>query len=122
MTAILRRLPFREVADEVSCELERLPVKPYQIIVWVSVTARNVVDLPRHAPRIPAILDTGHNHHFSIHERQLADWALLQRNLLPPRGTIKVEGATVPLHRATVWLHPNQPGFRDRFADQPAYR
>jgi hypothetical protein len=122
MTAILRRLPFREAADEVCCGLERLPVKPYQIIVWVSVTARDVLELPPHAPRIPAILDTGHSHHFSVHERHLADWAQLQRHLLPQKGTVKVKGATIPLHAAAVWLHPNQPGFRDQFADRPPYR
>jgi hypothetical protein len=122
MTAILRQLPFREVGDEVSCGLVRISVKPYQIVVWVSVTSRSVLELPPHAPRIPAILDTGQNHHFSIHERHLADWARVERDLLPQKRTITVEETAIPLHAAALWLHPNQPGFRDRFADQPPYR
>ena len=65
MTAILRRLPFHENADEVSVGLERVRIRPYQIIVWVSLSAKSVLELPPHAPRFPAILDTGHNHNFS---------------------------------------------------------
>lgn len=122
MTAILRRLPFQEKEDEVTVGLERLPVLPYQIIAWASVTARGVVDLPPHAPRILVILDTGHSHHFSIQERHLADWARVPLGLLPRRGTIRVDGREFPLHAAAVWLHPNRPGLRDQFADQPAYR
>jgi hypothetical protein len=40
MTAILRQLPFLEDEDEVAVGFERLLVRPYQIIAWVSVTPR----------------------------------------------------------------------------------
>jgi hypothetical protein len=36
MTAILSKLPFREEADEVSCGFERIPIKPYQVVLWVA--------------------------------------------------------------------------------------
>jgi hypothetical protein len=122
MTSLLRHLPFGEAADEVSCGRERVPVKPYQIIVWVSITARTVLELPPQTARLPAILDTGHSHHFSIDERHLADWAQVERNLLVQRRTIIVKGAPIPLHAAAVWLHPNQPGSRDGFANRLPYR
>ncbi len=64
MTAVLRNLPYRGDADEVSVGLERIPILPYQIIIWVSVTARTVLTFPPSAPRIPAILDLGHNHNW----------------------------------------------------------
>ncbi len=75
MAAILRNLPFRKDQDEVVIGRERVPIKPYQIIAWFSLTARNVVDLPPQAPRFPAILDIGHNHNFSIQQRHLVEWA-----------------------------------------------
>jgi hypothetical protein len=122
MTAVLRDLPYRDEADEVSVGLERIPILPYQIIVWVSVTARTVLSLPPSAPRIPAILDTGHSHNFSIHERHLAEWAGIPPKLLPRRGTITVANQGISLYLAAVWIHPNRPGCRDEFADQPPYR
>lgn len=121
MTAILRDLPFRERADEVSCGLERVPIKPYQIIVWVSLTARKVLELPPHVPRFPAILDTGHNHNFSIHERHIVDWARLSREQLPRRGRTTVDEEKISLHAAIVWIHPNVPGQRDQFTEQAPY-
>jgi len=118
MTAILRHLPFREEADEVSCGLERVPIKPYQIIVWVSLTARPVVELPPTAPRLLALLDTGHNHNFSLQDRHLAQWAGLDA-ALPRVGRIREGGRDLPLHAANVWLHPNLRGKRDAFSGAP---
>jgi hypothetical protein len=36
--------------------------------------------------------------------------------------TLKVEGQTIPLRDADVWIHLNRPGFRDQFAPQPPFR
>jgi hypothetical protein len=122
MTAILRRLPFTEIADEVSVDAERLVVKPWQIIVWVSITPRSALALPTQARRIPTIVDTGHNHYFSIDESQLLQWTRIPPSQLPQRGAVTLKGSTIPLHAAAVWLHPNLPGERDRFTDQPPLR
>ena len=121
MTSILRHLPFHERADEMSVGFERIPVHPYQIIVWVSLTARSILELPPNAPRFPAILDTGHGHNFSIHEQHLTNWARLSHDQLVQRGKTIVNGQEVPLHRARVWLHRNEPGKRDAIADQPPF-
>jgi hypothetical protein len=40
MTTVLRQLPFFETPTAVSVGSERVTIKPYQIIVWVSVTVR----------------------------------------------------------------------------------
>ncbi len=122
MTAILRHLPFFEQESEAAVGLERVRIKPYQIIVWVSVTARNVLELPPHAPRLPAILDTGHSHNFSIQHRHLTDWVQVQPDLLRQIGAITVEGQHVPLHDANVWLRRNLPRHRDLFSDELPYR
>jgi hypothetical protein len=122
MTAILRQLPFQEAEGEVHVELERIPVKPYQIVVWVSVTPRTVLDLPPNAPRIPAILDTGHSHNISIQRRHLAEWARVEEGALPPLGQIRQRDRLAPLRAAHLWIHPNVPGKRDEWSGAPALR
>jgi hypothetical protein len=96
MTAILHDFPFFQEATEVSMGLERLPIKAYQIIVWVSLTGRNVVELPPHASRLPAILDIGHNHNFAIQQRHLADGARLDVQTLGQIGAIRERGRRLP--------------------------
>lgn len=119
MTAILRQLPFQERADEVSVGLERIPIHAYQIILWASLTTRDILELPPQAPRFPVVLDTGHGHNFSIHERHLTNWAQLSLGRLPQRGETKVNDQPVPLYRTKLWLLPNEPGKRDAISDQP---
>jgi len=51
MTAVLRNLPYRAESDEAAVGLERIPILPYQIIIWVSITPRTVLRLPPSAPR-----------------------------------------------------------------------
>jgi hypothetical protein len=116
MSAILRRLPFKEVADELAVGLERIRIKPYQIIVWVSVTTRSVLELPGHAPRIPAILDTGHSDNFSIRREHLSRWAQLDEAALPQLRRIRDRGRLVPVHAANLWIHRNVPGKRDEYS------
>src|SRR5947209_11049540 len=100
---ILRQLPFSEISTSVEVAGEKVAVRPYQIIVWVSLTA---ADAPFDAaPRFPTILDTGHNHNFSIRENQLRRWAGLQTEQCPKAGAILVNRQEVPLRRAGVWIH-----------------
>src|SRR5262245_47876004 len=100
MTSILRRLPFLEREDEVQVGLQRVPIKPYQIILWASVTPRAILELPPLARRFPVILDTAHNHNFSISESQLAEWGGVQVASLAPRAWIRERGRHVPLYAA----------------------
>ena len=122
MSSVVRRLPFEERPEEVSVGLERIRIHPYQVIVWVSITTQETMELPSHSPRFPAVLDTGHNLNFSIREQQLSDWARLSRDQLPRRGSSVVNGEVVSLHAASVWIHPNHPGTKDVIADQPPFR
>jgi hypothetical protein len=117
MSFLLRHSPFREQANEAIVGLERVAIHEHQIIAWVSLTAQTVMELPPHAPRFPAILDTGHGHNLSIHERHLSDWARLTRGDLPVRGRSRVNGVETFLHAASVWIHPNRPGERDQLIE-----
>jgi hypothetical protein len=107
---ILSRLPFFEERSEVSTPDGILEVKPYQIIVMVSITARSVTELDPGAPRIPAILDTGHNHN-------LADSARATRPLgeVEGGGTGSDPRRECPSSaRACECLDPPEPAWDER--------
>jgi hypothetical protein len=65
---ILGRMPIFEENWDVPTPDSAEEVRPYQIIVRVSITAESVQGCPEDAPVIPAILDTGNNHHFAIRQ------------------------------------------------------
>jgi hypothetical protein len=110
MTAILRRLPYLEASTQVRVGQESVPVKSYQIIIWVSLGPPLLREWDARLPRLPAILDTGHNHYFSIQESHLRRWGGLHPESLPERRSIRERGQTVRLRRAILWLYRNRPG------------
>ena len=122
MTTILRRLPFFETPTAVSVGRERVTIKPYQIIVWVSVTARDQEILEPNTPRFPAVLDIGLSYNFAIGEVLLTRWAGLHPQSLRALARVRLSGLPADVRDAEVWLYPNQPGQRDRFTDQPPFR
>src|SRR5262249_2520938 len=87
---------------------ELVPVRPYQIVVWVSLGIQDVLD--KDAMRFPAVLDSGHTHNFSIRADLLSRWAGLQAEALGDLGSILVNRAQVPLRPAHLWVHRNQHG------------
>jgi hypothetical protein len=72
-------------------------------------------------PRFPAVLDTGFSHNFGIREEHLVRWAGIQPGYFRKIGDVHVSNVTVSLHLADVWVHRNQPGQRDEFADDPPF-
>jgi hypothetical protein len=104
---ILDRLPVFDNSWRTSSPGGPLEVRPYQIIITVSIASQDVVVLPENALRFPAILDTGNNHNFAIRHEQFQAWVGTD---LPRRGQVRVGGSLVPLHAATVWIHPNRSG------------
>lgn len=79
MSSIIRQCPFYSVATEATVAGQRVEIRPYQIILWVSLQTGATVSSP-----FPAILDVGHSLNFSIREEQLRDWA----NIVP--GALKL--------------------------------
>jgi hypothetical protein len=96
---ILDRLPFSEGPSEVVTPDGIAEVRPYQIIIMVSVVAKEWMELPPGTPGFPAILDTGNNHNFALRREHAEGWARLR---LPARGRIRVGGQDVPLVAARV--------------------
>jgi len=113
---ILQNLPFFEVPTDLHVPGAELRILHHQIVVWVSVTGPAAASLPAHAPRFPAVLDTGFNDNFLIQEQQLQSWAGINPSDLTITDRLSVGGLSIPLREANLWIHPNQPGSRDAFS------
>jgi len=118
---IIRNTPFFDGSTELTVRGQIVPIKPYQIIVWVSISQIGLRGLEPNTPRFPAVLDTGFNHSFVIHGQQLAQWAGLQPQQFKALDTITVYGEQSPLLAGNVWLYRNVPGKRDTFLGQPPF-
>jgi len=118
---ILRQLPFFREPTQIRFPGGPVSVRAYQIIVWISVTESAQGELEPTTPRLPAILDTGHTHNFSIREGHLMQWARVNPRLLPPLRRIRLFGQHVTLFEANIWLYPNRYGMRDEFAQESPY-
>jgi len=108
---ILDRLPVGEGRDRLNINGEALRTRPFQIIVQVSLS--DTLTWDARTPIIPALLDTGLNHNFSIQERHLVRWAGLHLAALPLLGAMREGSRTPSLRFAGVWIHRNQPGRQD---------
>jgi hypothetical protein len=101
----------RSVADPSSGATVRL--KPYQVLLWLSITHRGLSRLPVGTPRLPALLDTGHNHNLSLREEHLRSCGL--ETPWPWANTrLRVRDASgrereVPRLLVDVWLHADSP-------------
>jgi hypothetical protein len=95
----------------------RFRAKPFQIIVKISISVFATWD-PR-SPIIPALIDTGNNHNFSIQESHLIRWAGLQRGFLSRGHAIREGPRNAILHHADIWIHRNQSGLRDLRSNEP---
>ena len=113
---ILNRLPFSKNPSVVSTPDGVDEVKPYQIVVTVSLTAHRLMEPLAGSPRFPAILDTGLNHNLSIRREHLERGARLP---LRHRGRVRSVGDELPLLAGTVWIYPNRPGTTELSERQP---
>lgn len=111
MKHVLRYLPFSDAPASVAVGGEQVPIRAYQIIVWMSLTVRD--ELETEAGKFPVVLDTGHSHNFSIQECQLREWAGFEPTALPRLGEILVNRQEVPLVSADLWVHRNRPGLSE---------
>src|SRR5437867_12666575 len=109
---IVDRLPYFTHRTEVATGSEKVRIRPYQIVVSVSIGPVGQLNWDSRTPAFPAILEPGNNHNFSIHDRQLQRWAGISPQLLPAAGAVREHGNRVPLHLATIWVHRNVRGAR----------
>jgi hypothetical protein len=112
MPKIIENLPYFTEPTYENVGRETVQVKPYQVVVWVSLTVAELLEWVPAIPRFPAILDPGNNHNFSLQEVHLLHWARLALQDLQPLGAIMERGRRVRCYAANVWLHRNVPGMR----------
>jgi len=108
------RLPVDDLHHLLNIHGESLRIRPFQIIVEVSIS--DALRWDPHTPILPALLDTGNNHNFSIQDHQLSRWAGIQTQGLAFLGIIR-EGERAPsLRRAHIWIHRTARGKAGRSA------
>ncbi len=90
MPTILRQFPFFETHTTALAPGGSVTVRPYQIVVWVSLHPMGRPDLPPDAPRFPAILDSGHSHNFRTPDIRLC----LCERLMGLNGQLKAKAST----------------------------
>lgn len=114
-------MPFFDKSSEILVRRESVRLRSNQIILWLSLSRRAIpVGDPIRQP-FPAILDTGHTHSFSIHDRHLHEWCGIRRESLPSLGAINDRGTHVTLHPVLIWAHVNKRGQRDLITQQEPF-
>jgi hypothetical protein len=93
---ILDRLFVVDEHDRLNVHGEALSIRPFQIIVRVSLSEIAIWDA--RTPIIPALLDRGNNHNFSIQEHHVIRWAGVHPQGLPFLGAMR-EGSRAPYLR-----------------------
>lgn len=119
---IIHRLPIAEEARTISVQGDGVRIHPDQIIVWVSLHLADVLEWDPKTPRLPAILDTGNNHNFSIREDHLVRWAGIRPAAMGMLGGIRERGKAIPLRAASLWLHANRAGGTEAAVDRQPLR
>jgi hypothetical protein len=114
MTWIVNRCPFFDKETQVAVPEGTILVRPYQMVVWVSLRFREAESRP-----FPAVFDTGHSHNFSLGTEHLEEWAGVKKVDVLRIGAAKVNERPIALVRATLLLHRNVRGFRDELRGDP---
>jgi hypothetical protein len=113
---IIDRQPSHPARSEVWTPDGPALVKPFQIVVMVSLSLGDVLEPG--ARRFPASLDTGLNHNFAMRREHLDRWTALR---LPMRKPVTVRKQEVPLAAAHVWVYRNERG-TNTVSDLPPIR
>jgi hypothetical protein len=97
--------PYYSEKSKLAVRDEIVEVKAHQIIVWVSISSDESSEWDPRLPRLPAILDTGTTHNFSLTEDHLLAWAGIHVGSLGNLGRVRIEGRNAPLCNVGLWLH-----------------
>ena len=122
MSLIVRDLPFSDRSRSMVVGEDIVTIKPYQIVLWLSL-ADMEPRLPSALDRqIPVIFDTGFNGNLLIHDDQLINWARLRPSQLTQLGKDVVWGQPAQTRAARIWLYANVPGQNEVARNVPPTR
>lgn len=116
MALLIDRLPIPSAKRSIALPGGgTIVAKPWQSLVWISITPPQVLELTPATPRFLAVLDTGFNQTLLIQDRHLEEWAGIKASELDVfPGESAVYGQQVwPFRMADIWLHANVPGQQD---------
>jgi hypothetical protein len=119
---IVDRLPYSKKHSTLSFREETVRVKPYQIIIWVSVAPVSLREWNPSTPAFPAILDIGTNHNFIISRSHLIRWAGIQPEFLRALGATRLADKRLATREADIWLYSNLKGRLENRQDMPPFR
>jgi hypothetical protein len=119
MTRILDRLPPLPRTGVVAFGERHVTVFHDELLVWVSLGLRGEERLESLSPAFPALLDTGNNCDFYLHEHHLVHWAGIQPALLPVLGRKQINQQEIPCREADVWIYANEPGTHKHSSGKP---
>ena len=112
---ILNRLPFPVAERTIYLPNQsRHTALLFQTIVQVSLSVRGQIKGP-----IPAFLDPGHNHNFSISATHVREWLGVNPADLKASGRVAFGGSILVMREADVFLHRNLPGSDELIIDDP---
>jgi len=111
----LQDLPFYDSPRIVSSPYwpTVIQLKPFQILLWLSITEQGVDQISSDLPRVPVLLDTGQNHTLCLRDSHLMHsglkapfpWSSSPLRVRVASGTERM----VPRLLVDVWLHSNIP-------------
>lgn len=102
-------LTYYKDKTHITVQDQIVEVKAYQIICWVSVSLRSMLECDEKIPKIPAILDTGNTHNFAISQEQLQKWAGIHPDSLRLLTRLRDKKQLVPVRAASLWLRADEP-------------
>ncbi len=123
MANVIRQLPFRPYTSvlRIPRRGDEIDVRPWQIILWVSVSRPGLTELPPSYPCFPTVLDIGLNESFVITKEQLAEWVGLEAEDFDPLHELRLYGNRVRARDADLWIHRNLPFSREQLLDVPPF-
>jgi hypothetical protein len=107
---VIRELPVWATAQSHALSSgDVVAIKPFQPIVWISVTSAQDLAVPDGSRRFPAVIDTGFNQTLLIQDTQLRSWAGIDPSGLQlfPQERVQYGALTWSFRIADLWLHPN---------------
>ena len=111
---ILQHLPLLSNSRPIRFGQRHVSFHRNALVIWLIVGLSSDKRGEYLSPAFPALLDSGNNSEFFLHEHHLLHWAGMHPNQFETTGSVNINGQRISLLEADVWIHPNLPGSHER--------